>query len=185
MALNTNFAVKPTLTGELVLLRPVETTDAAEMLAVDPETKRLTGSQSSDFFTLESLEKWYATRAEHDDRLDLSIIERASGKWAGEVVLNELDVPNESCGFRIALQGPQFYGRGLGSEATRLIIDYGFNVVGVHRIELEVYDFNPRARHVYEKVGFVHEGTKRDALRWDGEWTDCHCMALLDHDWRR
>jgi RimJ/RimL family protein N-acetyltransferase len=53
----------------------------------------------------------------------------------------------------------------------------------VHRVELEVYDFNPRARHVYEKLGFVHEGTKRDALLWDGKWTDYHCMGLLDRDW--
>jgi len=185
MTLKTNFAVKPTLAGELVLLRPVEAADAAAMFAVDPETYRLTGSHSAAGLTLDSWRNWYATRAGHDDRLDLSIIERVSGEWAGEVVLNELDVPNESCAFRIALQGPQFYGRGLGSEATRLIIDYAFNVVGVHRIELEVYDFNPRARHVYEKVGFVHEGTKRDALRWDGEWIDCHCMALLDRDWKR
>ena len=111
------------LTGEFVELRPVEVTDAVWMLAADPETIRLTGTHSSaEFFTLESLENWYATRAEHDDRLDLSIIERATGEWAGEVVLNEL----------------------------------------------EVYDFNPRARHVYEKAGFVHEGTKRDALQWDG-----------------
>jgi RimJ/RimL family protein N-acetyltransferase len=58
-------------------------------------------------------------------------------------------------------------------------------VVGIHRIELEVYDFNPRARHVYEKIGFIHEGTKRDALLWDGAWVDCHCMALLEPDWRQ
>jgi RimJ/RimL family protein N-acetyltransferase len=185
MTLKTNFAAKPTLAGELVLLRPVEAADAAGLLAIDSETKRLTGSNRDGWFTLGNLENWYATRAGHDDRLDLSIIERATGEWAGEVVLNELSLPNESCGFRIALQGPRFYGRGLGSEATRLVIDYAFKVVGVHRIELEVYDFNPRARHVYEKIGFVHEGTKRDALRWDGEWVDCHCMGLVEHDWRR
>lgn len=186
MTLRTNFAAKPTLKGELVELRPVEAADAAEMLAADPETIRLTGTHAyAEFFTLESLENWCATRAGHDDRLDLSIIERATREWTGEVVLNELNAANESCGFRIALQGPRFYGRGLGSEATRLVIDYAFTVVGVHRIELEVYDFNPRARHVYEKAGFVHEGTKRDALRWDGEWIDCHCMALLDRDWKR
>jgi RimJ/RimL family protein N-acetyltransferase len=185
MTLKTNFAAKPMLTGELVLLRPVEAADAAGMFAADPETYRLTATHSAAELTLDSWKNWYSTRAEHDDRLDLSIIERATGEWAGEVVLNELDMANESCGFRIALQGPRFYGRGLGSEATRLVVDYAFNVVGVHRIELEVYDFNPRARHVYEKVGFVHEGTKRDALRWDGEWIDCQCMALLDHDWKR
>jgi len=50
--------------------------------------------------------------------------------WADEVVLNELNPLNESCGFRVLLQGPRFCGRGLGSEATRLVIDYAFDVVG-------------------------------------------------------
>jgi RimJ/RimL family protein N-acetyltransferase len=53
----------------------------------------------------------------------------------------------------------------------------------VHRVELEVHAFNPRARHVYEKAGFVREGTKRQALLWDGEWVDTHLMAMLAPDW--
>jgi hypothetical protein len=85
MSLKTDFAVKPTLTGELVLLRPVEAADAAGMFAADPETVRLTGSHHFDEFTFERWENWYATRAGHDDRLDLSIIERVTGEWAGEV----------------------------------------------------------------------------------------------------
>ena len=181
MALKTDLTAKPTLTGDLVLLRPVETADAAGLLAVDAETLRLTGSHGTA--TLTELERWYATRAEHADRLDLSIIERATGEWAGEVVLNELDADNESCGFRILLQGPRFYGRGLGTEASSLALGYAFDVVGVHRVELQVYDFNPRARHVYEKLGFMHEGMMRDALRWDGRWVDCHLMAMLAADW--
>jgi RimJ/RimL family protein N-acetyltransferase len=179
-----SFAGKPVLTGDLVTLRPVQPADAAGLLAMDDETARLTGShaRTEPAWTLESLEQWYASRAEHDDRLDLSIIERATGDWAGEVVLNDLDPRNQSCGFRIALQGPRFYGRGLGTEATQLLTGYAFDVVGLHRIELEVYAFNPRARHVYEKAGFVHEGTMRDALRWNGTWVDCHLMAMLPAD---
>jgi RimJ/RimL family protein N-acetyltransferase len=183
-----SFAEKPVLSGDLVTLRPVEAADAAGLFALDDETGRLIGSPKKEDdpdWTLENLRKWYASRAEHDDRMDLSIIERATGEWAGEVVLNELDVRNEACGFRIALQGRRFYGRGLGTEATTLVTDYAFGVVGVHRIELQVYDFNPRARHVYERVGFVHEGTMRDALRWDGEWIDCHLMGMLASDWER
>jgi RimJ/RimL family protein N-acetyltransferase len=181
-----NFARKPVLTGDLVTLRPVRAADAAGLFAMDDETARLTGSHASTepAWTLEHLEQWYASRAGHDDRLDLSIIERATGEWAGEVVLNELNTRNQSCGFRIALPGPRFYGRGLGTEATRVVIDYAFDVVGLHRIELEVYAFNPRARHVYEKAGFVHEGTMRDALRWNGTWVDCHLMAMLATDRR-
>ncbi len=180
-----SFAHKPVLSGRLVTLRPVSTADAAGLFALDDETRRLTGSlrrEDDPGWTLESLEQWYASRDQHDDRIDLSVIDRATGEWAGEAVLNELNVRNESCGLRIALQGPRFYGRGLGTEATRLVTDYAFGVVGVHRIELQVYDFNPRARHVYEKIGFVHEGTMREALRWGGEWVDCHLMAMLASD---
>lgn len=51
--------------------------------------------------------------------------------------------------------------------------------MGMHRITLEVYNFNPRARRVHEKVGFVYEGTGREALRFDDEWIDVHFMAIL------
>jgi RimJ/RimL family protein N-acetyltransferase len=56
--------------------------------------------------------------------------------------------------------------------------------VGLHRVELDVYDFNTRARHIYEKLGFVLEGTKREALRFDDGWVDCHVMGLLAREWR-
>ncbi|MBO3724472.1 GNAT family N-acetyltransferase [Actinomyces bowdenii] len=94
-------------------------------------------------------------------------------------MLLDWDEANRSCGFR-ALIGKQGRGRGLGTEATRLIVEHGLGAMGLHRISLEVYDINPRARHVYEKVGFIHEGTGRQALLLDGEWVDVHCMAILD-----
>ncbi len=179
-----SLADKPTLTGERVLLRPVDAADApglVEALA-DPETCRLTGTHPRDG-GIETATRWYATRADHDDRLDLVIVERSTGEFAGEVVLNELDVPNRSCGFRISLNNPSLFGRGLGTEASRLVLAHAFETVGLHRVDLWVYAFNPRARHVYEKLGFVHEGTKREALYWDGTWVDAHIMALLAHEW--
>jgi RimJ/RimL family protein N-acetyltransferase len=98
-------------------------------------------------------------------------------------VLNELDPDNESCNFRILLFYPRNRSRGLGTEATRLILGHAFETVGLHRVDLEVFAFNPRARRVYEKVGFVYEGTKRDALRWDGEWIDADVMSILAGEW--
>ncbi|NJC21624.1 RimJ/RimL family protein N-acetyltransferase [Arthrobacter pigmenti] len=59
---------------------------------------------------------------------------------------------------------------------------HAFDVVGVHRIGLEVYAFNPRAQRVYEKCGFRMEGRRRDALYWDGEWIDAIMMGLLAAD---
>ena len=176
-----DLATKPTIVGERVILRPVSVDDVPGLmdLLADADGNRLTGTHAE--FTEEQARRWYGSRGEQDDRLDLAIVERTSGEYAGEVVLNDLDRGNRSIGFRIGLRRG-FQDRGLGSEATRLLVDHAFDVLGLHRIALEVYTFNPRAQHVYERAGFRVEGTKRDALLWDGQWVDAVEMAILSTD---
>ena len=60
-----------------------------------------------------------------------------------------------------------------------------FERLGLHRLELDVYSFNPRARRrVYEKAGFRREGILRDSIR-DGEgYADDILMAILEEEWR-
>lgn len=183
-----SFAAKPTLVGKRVLLRPVTAADAPGLVELlnEPEVRRLTGTHGQVRpGALERAEQWYSSRGAKDDRLDLAVVEQATGEYVGEVVLNELHADNRSCSFRIALVGPRAFGRGYGTEATRLILAHAFETVGVHRVELEVFAFNPRARHVYEKVGFVHEGTKRQSLHWQGAWVDTQILAVLADDWAR
>jgi RimJ/RimL family protein N-acetyltransferase len=183
-----DFLSKPTLRGQRVVLRPVTADDVPALLPMlrDAEVARLTGSHASrDSQSGEArLRAWYGTRGERDDRLDLTVVERATGKVVGEVVLNEWDPGNESCAFRIGLV-PGSHGQGLGTEAARLIVGHGFETLGLHRISLEVFAFNPRARRVYEKVGFVAEGVLRDALLWDGERVDAVVMSILAPEWFR
>ncbi|KGN37402.1 GNAT family N-acetyltransferase [Knoellia subterranea] len=187
-----DFATKPTLEGSLVTLRPIRAEDADlidAMVRADPEIARLTGSANSSSeepaaMPLEKLREIYGGWAEADDRLVLGVEDRASGELVGEVVLAGWDEGNRSSWFR-TLIGAAGRGRGLGTEATRLIVGYGFEALDLHRITLEVYDFNPRGRHVYEKVGFVHEGTGREALLFDDAWVDVHYMGLLASDWSR
>jgi RimJ/RimL family protein N-acetyltransferase len=180
-----DFREKPVLAGETVVLRPVIADDAVDMLEVlaDGDVLRLTGSHgtlSPD--DVEPMRQWYGSRADHEDRLDLAAVDRATGRYVGEVVLNELDPNNNSCSFRIAL-GATGQNRGLGTEATRLVLGYAFERVRLHRISLEVYSFNSRARRVYEKVGFRAEGVLRDALLWEGQRFDAHVMSILAHEW--
>jgi RimJ/RimL family protein N-acetyltransferase len=186
------FAVKPMLTGQLVVLRPFAADDLAAMreILLDPEVLRLTGSvhgedaelapESPD--RLDTLREWYTTRNDQPDRLDLAIVDGAGGRCVGEAVLNEWDPGNQSCSFRILI-GPAGRGRGLGTEATRLIVGYGFERLGLHRISLEVYSFNPRARRVYEKAGFRAEGVLRESLRYGEEWIDATVMSILASEW--
>ncbi|MET8865115.1 GNAT family protein [Nonomuraea sp. NPDC004580] len=176
------FAEKPTLRGERVTLCPVgpEHAEGLFELVSDPEVRRLTGSHARA--DLESLRTWYATRAGHSDRLDLAIT--ADGAFVGEVVINQLDTDNLSCNLRIALVGARAFGRGYGSEAIELVLGHVFRTTPLHRVRLEVYAFNERARHVYEKAGFVAEGVERDALLWEGEWHDVVVMAILRPEWQ-
>lgn len=128
------------------------------------------------------LREWYTTRNDQPDRLDLAIVDIASGACMGEAVLNEWDPGNQSCSFRILI-GPAGRGRGLGTEATRLIVQYGFERLGLHRISLEVYSFNPRARRAYEKAGFRAEGVLRESLKYGEEWIDATVMSILAREW--
>lgn len=150
------------------------------MLSDDPEGKRLTGSHRD--FTRAEAEAWLARLPGRDDRADWAVIRKDDGRHLGEVVLNDLEVEDACMGFRIALSGAGILGRGYGTQATRAVVAYGIDVVGLHRIELGVYAFNPRAQRAYEKVGFQREGVRRDALCWDGEWHDEILMAILASD---
>ena len=183
------FAHKPTLVGSLVTLRPITAEDADTIdmiLREDPEVAVLTGSvhtstEQLEGMPIERLRDIYGRWATADDRLVLAVVDAATGQMVGEVVLNEWDEDNLSCSYR-TLIGAQGRGRGLGTEATGLVVHHALTTMGLHRVSLEVYDFNPRARHVYEKVGFRNEGTGRDALLFDGGWIDVHYMAILAQD---
>lgn len=177
-----DFSSKPTLTGKLVTLRPLveDDYDAFRAVMEDPEVGRLTGSHHAPDEAM--TRQWLRTRKDQPDRLDLAIVDRSTGECVGEAVLNDWDEDNRSCNFRTMI-GPTGRDRGLGTEATRLIVGYGLEELGLHRISLEVYDFNPRARRAYEKAGFVAEGVLRDALYWGGEWVDATVMSVLASEW--
>ncbi|MCX4974355.1 GNAT family N-acetyltransferase [Streptomyces sp. NBC_00554] len=178
-----SFSDKPVLTGEKTVLRPFTRADADGIWEIldDPDVIRFTFEPSTEL-TLERLRSWYGSRATQPDRLDLAVTDRATGELLGEVVLHEWDPTGRNCTFR-TLIGPRGRGRGIGTEATRLIVGHGFEQLGLHRIALELYSHNHRARRVYEKVGFVEEGVRRQTQLRDGEWADETLMAILAHEW--
>ncbi|MFW7413433.1 GNAT family N-acetyltransferase [Demequina sp. SO4-18] len=172
---------KPTLVGERVTLRPYRADDADavwEMLS-DPVGRELTATTAT--FDRDQIDAWVASRADAPERLDLSIIDNATGEWAGEAVLNE---PRSgplgtamSANFRISLRGPAWFGRGLGTEATRLVVAHAFTSIGLTQVTLDVLARNPRAVRAYESAGFVETGRRLE----DGEkWMD---MELTRDAW--
>lgn len=76
-------------------------------------------------------------------------------------------------------------GKGYGTEALKLLIEYAFGVLGLERLELDVYADNARAIRCYEKAGFVHEGTRRHAAMVNGRYADVRTMSVIKPDWEK
>jgi RimJ/RimL family protein N-acetyltransferase len=173
------------LEGPTVTLRPLGPDDAEVMFEIfrSSEVREMTGSTGD--LTLEQVRAWYAGLAEHPDRVDYGIVVAATGELIGEAVLNRIDPEHHSANFRILLDAERHAGRGYGTEASLLLVEHGFLALGLNRIELGVYAFNARARRVYEKVGFMVEGVRREALWWDGRPHDEILMAMLRSDFNR
>lgn len=183
IAYNEPMPDKPLLHGERLTLRPLVESDARNIFQSlsEQDTMRLTGTFET--FTFEQVEVYCARVAAAENRADYIITLSNSGTFIGEAVINDINWHNRSAHYRIAIS-ENYVDQGYGSEATKLMMAYAFNTLGLHRIELEVYTFNPRARHVYEKIGFVAEGELRDVLFMDGEFHSATVMSLLEHEFK-
>ena len=174
---------EPRIKGSLVDLRFAMQSDLDSYFAFlqEPEMRRLTGTQGES--TREDIVNWIQKiSVPNEDRLDYMIILKETEDLLGEVVLNEIDAINRSANIRIALKGTEHRGKGYGTEAMLHMLRYGFETLKLHRIHLGVYAFNPRAIHVYEKIGFQREGIERDSLYQKGEFHDMIMMAMLEDE---
>ena len=190
--MKTNFITKPTIEGNKVILRPFEEEDWLKMIKIieEPEVKRLTGSVTNDYeankpMSQEEIDRtkiWYQTRNLQTNRLDLAIINKETKEIVGEVVFNDYQESTNNISFRILI-GSKGQNKGLGTEAMALFLKYGFDVLNFHKVELEVFSFNPRAEKVYRKNGFVLEGIKREDISYNGEYFDTKLFGLLRKDY--
>ena len=167
------------------ILRPIRAEDGEAYwnagFNVDPEVDRLTGSRSD--FTREEVLAYFHRCLEADDRADFLII-GPEGDILGESVVNEIDWEARCGNFRIALFRTDSCGRGIGSWAVRTTRDFAFETLGLHRLELDVFSFNPRAIRAYEKAGFRREDVRREAVRDGAAYGDDILMAILEDEWR-
>lgn len=79
---------------------------------------------------------------------------------------------------------PEFHEQGYGSAAVSRLVTYGFDQLGLHRIEAQLWDANDASRALLESLGFTHEGTFRESGVVDGEYHDTLWYGLLADEWR-
>jgi RimJ/RimL family protein N-acetyltransferase len=172
------------LEGNKVYLRPIslEDTDLYFRMLFDREARRLTGTQNS--FTREQISRYIEGKSQDSSSLLLLIALKETDEVIGDIALQSIDSYNRNANIRIAINEPRHQGKGFGSEALLLLLDYGFGIVNLHRIELNVFSYNERAIHTYEKLGFKREGVQRDALYYNHEYHDSILMSILEDEYR-
>lgn len=168
------------------LLRPATLEDAEKYYEenynpLDKEVAFLTGCKES--FSREEVINFFTECLNDNDRYDFLII-APDGRIIGESVINEIDWKARSANFRIAIFHSNEHGKGIGTWATEKTRDFAFETLKLHRLELDVFSFNPRAEKTYLKAGFKREGVLRDAI-WDGEkYGDDIIMSILEDEWK-
>jgi diamine N-acetyltransferase len=102
-------------------------------------------------------------------------------KWKliGTFAFDSIDWRNRSSEFGIMIGDKTCWNKGYGTEAVRLLAQYGFKTLNLNRIFLHVFENNARAIRAYEKAGFVHEGRERQAEFKDGKYIDVLRMSML------
>jgi len=172
------------LTGDRIVLRPLDAEDLDRCLRWinDPEIRAKIGRRHPMSRTQE--EAWLAGQYQREDQINLAIVAVDGDRHIGNCGFNTIDFVNRCAEFGILIGERDAWGQGYGPEAARLILEYGFQELGLHRIELGVYSFNERAIRAYEKVGFVREGAEREAYFRHGEFHDHIRMSVLESEWR-
>ena len=174
----------PELVTERLRLRAPVPGDAAALLAVlgDPEVTRYhnvpTVTTLADAQALlERLEQRYAAR--DTIRWAIELVEHS--EMIGTVGLLRFDF--EHCHAEVGYEiGQPWWGRGLTPEAAAAVIQYGFSVLGLHRIEAGVLPGNDASVRVLQKLGFLEEGVRRDYLHVKGRFHSFRWFSLLETD---
>jgi RimJ/RimL family protein N-acetyltransferase len=103
----------------------------------------------------------------------------------GIVGLINLDYKNRNAECIIDIGEKNYWGKGYGLEGLKLLLNYAFYEMNLHRVFLRVYSFNERAIRLYTKIGFQEEGSSRQSLFRNGEWHDIIHMGILQNEYLR
>jgi RimJ/RimL family protein N-acetyltransferase len=115
---------------------------------------------------------------------NFAIVRKSDGTMIGGCSLEGASPENRSAILGIAIGDKSAWDGGYGTDTMRVLCRFGFEHMNLHRITLEVYAGNERAKHVYEKVGFKVEACRREAHFKYGRYSDVYLMGLLEGELR-
>ncbi len=129
----------------------------------------------------EWLEKDLSKETQEEFFFDIHTLE--GDRLVGFIGLMDIEWNHGNAWVAIGIGDRAEWGKGYGSEAMRLIVQYAFNELNLQRVSLAVFEYNQRAQRSYEKVGFKLEGRQRQVIHRAGQRYDVLIMGILRSDW--
>jgi diamine N-acetyltransferase len=140
--------------------------------------------------TAEQEQEWYETASKTKEAVHFGIYELGPEESetylrpVGVTSLFDIDYRNGNAEFGLLIGEKSTWGKGYGTEATTMMLDYGFNVLGLHSIMLRVFSFNEYAVRAYKRSGFRVVGSMRESHRIGSRWYDEIYMDCLASDFQ-
>lgn len=167
--------------GERIVLRAIEREDLPNYVQWlnDPTVLEHFGHFLP--LSLAPEEQWYEAMLKDSNVRNFAI--EFEGRHVGGAGFNNIDGRNANAEVGLFVGLPELWDRGLGHDVLRTLLRFGFEQMNLHRIYLRVFAKNERAVHLYEKVGFQHEGRWREAEFRHGRYQDIMWMSILREEW--
>ena len=167
--------------GERIALRAIEPKDLPNYVRWlnDPTVLWYFGPYVP--LSLVKEEQWYEGMLQDPRGRNFAV--QFEGKHVGGAGFGSIDGRNASAEVGLFIGPPKLWDRGLGHDVLQTLVRFGFEQMNLHRIYLKVFAENERAIHLYEKVGFRHEGRWRQAEFRHGRYHDMLWMSILREEW--
>ena len=176
----------PELRGQRLLLRRIRHADAKDMYTYSRRadvTRYLLWTPHPSLEHTEQyisyLQEQYRSGALYDWAITLA----ESGKMIGTAGFSAVHPEHNSAEIGYVLN-PDFHNRGYATEAVRLVLDFGFRVMKLHRIEARCFADNLASRRVMEKCGLSYEGTAKDGMKIKGKYETIFTYAILENEYK-
>ena len=174
--------------GALVRLAAVDPDEMSKAMPrwnLDSEFYRMLDSGPQAMFSAKKVKEWIEKDLEKDPAQDMffSIRALADDRLIGFMSLFDNTGHTGDALVGIGIGEREYWGKGYGTDAMRVMLDYVFNELNYRRLSLIVFEHNPRGIRSYEKAGFVREGRLRGMMARDGRRWDWFWMGILRQEW--
>jgi len=115
--------------------------------------------------------------------INFGIYDKATSKLIGSIGVSSIDLENKHAEIGLAIGDKDYWGKGYGADATKVILKYCFDELRLNKVYLDVWQKNKRAIRCYLKCGFKEDGVLRQHVRKDNKYYDKLIMSILKMEW--